>query len=1035
MHNKTKKLMAGIMAAAMVTTASAAAASPAANAEKRIVQVLGESTFEKKAVPWQTVEAWPARQKFNIEDGAFHIYVLVPEGADKEKWDLQVKHRNLSFRAGHEYKVSFKAKASRKGMELCSYIGNIAGTQEYFVLDGRDVDEGEGGMHMGPDMGGSWPSKCLNLTTEWQTCEGIFKATEDLEACQWTFQYAKGTNYQGNAKEGDEIWFDDMSIECLTCEEEGLDQCGWNNSNDLGIVDPKSDVRLNQMGYYPDREKKAVYVTGKDRKAMDFKVLDKDGKTVFSGKTVPAGFDELSGEYCHYIDFSAVKTKGTYTIAVDDEKNIFTNEITGETCKRYISHEFRIGDDIYDGVLKNALNYYYMNRANCKIEPDYINSEDKHALAHNPLERKDNAYVQSAWSDTYIDTRYDADYKLNKNVLLDVSGGWYDSEHFTKDVVNGGTAVWTLQNMYERSKIKGTDGKWADGKTMTIPEEYGWNGGKTVSCKGTPDILDEARYELEFMFRMIVDPEKDTIWGEDCAGLVYHQVKENSNYNTYELPFDEIDHEKNPRVISPPSYAATFNMIACAAQASRLWKGIDDDFAKECLDHAEKSWEAVLKHEEKFSAEEGDNDEDPQFTPYQRQTDLDATNSNVMDEAYWAACELFATTGEKAYYDYLKKYKGTSFESRETQCHALGVPNYIPLDDSYGSLSTLDRFNKTGCGTLSLFLSDKTSEADKAEIKKSLLYTADMYLDRMNDTENNAMGMPYQKVQWLSYYSYPSDAYTAGLDYGSNSRVTGNAAVMAYAYDATGDSKYLSGALQSIDYLFGRNGLGFSYVTGCGSYHVKNPVNEYWLNEVSKNYPKAPDGVMVGGPYTWVVDNYARAIGLDPDKTAPQKCYADSVEAWSENAPDVDWQAGFAWNISFIEDVLAAEPVSVTTTTTTGTATTTTTTATSTTTKGKDDTTTSTTTLTTVIVPEPFEYGDANCDGKVDMGDVVLIMQALANPDKYGVGGTDKNAFRVQGWNNADVYDKGSGVTTNDALAIQEFLLGKVKELPVAAAK
>ena len=35
----------------------------------------------------------------------------------------------------------------------------------------------------------------------------------------------------------------------------------------------------------------------------------------------------------------------------------------------------------------------------------------------------------------------------------------------------------------------------------------------------------------------------------------------------------------------------------------------------------------------------------------------------------------------------------------------------------------------------------------------------------------------------------------------------------------------------------------------------------------------------------------------------------------------------------------------------------------------------------------------------------------------------------------ADVYDKGSGVTTNDALAIQEFLLGKVKELPVAAAK
>ena len=34
-------------------------------------------------------------------------------------------------------------------------------------------------------------------------------------------------------------------------------------------------------------------------------------------------------------------------------------------------------------------------------------------------------------------------------------------------------------------------------------------------------------------------------------------------------------------------------------------------------------------------------------------------------------------------------------------------------------------------------------------------------------------------------------------------------------------------------------------------------------------------------------------------------------------------------------------------------------------------------------------YGDANCDGIVDMSDAVLIMQSLANPNKYGVNGTD----------------------------------------------
>ncbi|WP_303836654.1 carbohydrate-binding domain-containing protein [Ruminococcus flavefaciens] len=69
--------------------------------------------------------------------------------------------------------------------------------------------------------------------------------------------------------------------------------------------------------------------------------------------------------------------------------------------------------------------------------------------------------------------------------------------------------------------------------------------------------------------------------------------------------------------------------------------------------------------------------------------------------------------------------------------------------------------------------------------------------------------------------------------------------------------------------------------------------------------------------------------------------------------------------------------------------------------------------------------GDANCDGAVDMSDVVLIMQALANPNKYGMGGTDKSAFTEQGWKNADCNGKADGVSTDDALAIQLYLLGK----------
>ena len=74
-------------------------------------------------------------------------------------------------------------------------------------------------------------------------------------------------------------------------------------------------------------------------------------------------------------------------------------------------------------------------------------------------------------------------------------------------------------------------------------------------------------------------------------------------------------------------------------------------------------------------------------------------------------------------------------------------------------------------------------------------------------------------------------------------------------------------------------------------------------------------------------------------------------------------------------------------------------------------------------------YGDANCDDTVDMSDIVLIMQSLANPDKYGANGSDKNHITAQGSANADVDTSSKGVTSNDALRIQEFLLKKVATL------
>ena len=59
--------------------------------------------------------------------------------------------------------------------------------------------------------------------------------------------------------------------------------------------------------------------------------------------------------------------------------------------------------------------------------------------------------------------------------------------------------------------------------------------------------------------------------------------------------------------------------------------------------------------------------------------------------------------------------------------------------------------------------------------------------------------------------------------------------------------------------------------------------------------------------------------------------------------------------------------------------------------------------------------GDANNDGEVDLADSVMIMQTLANPDKYSMSYAGKF--------NGDVSNTGDGITVEDAQEIQSRLL------------
>ena len=68
-------------------------------------------------------------------------------------------------------------------------------------------------------------------------------------------------------------------------------------------------------------------------------------------------------------------------------------------------------------------------------------------------------------------------------------------------------------------------------------------------------------------------------------------------------------------------------------------------------------------------------------------------------------------------------------------------------------------------------------------------------------------------------------------------------------------------------------------------------------------------------------------------------------------------------------------------------------------------------------------YGDANCDGKVDLADVVLVKSYLLNGTKYSIS--------AQGLANADVQSTGNGLNGNDAVAIQQYSLKLISKLPV----
>lgn len=86
-------------------------------------------------------------------------------------------------------------------------------------------------------------------------------------------------------------------------------------------------------------------------------------------------------------------------------------------------------------------------------------------------------------------------------------------------------------------------------------------------------------------------------------------------------------------------------------------------------------------------------------------------------------------------------------------------------------------------------------------------------------------------------------------------------------------------------------------------------------------------------------------------------------------------------------------------------------------------TTTATKPATTTTAAEEVIYGDANCDGNVDISDAVMVKCYLINNKKF--------TLSKQGLLNSDVQGSGNGVNAQDAVTIQKYVIKSITKLPV----
>lgn len=539
-------------------------------------------------------------------------------------------------------------------------------------------------------------------------------------------------------------------------------------------------IAVNQIAYGTNAKKIAVCKDG--IKGHFYLCKAENGEAVFEGESSGLKFDSTNSIYVTHLDFSDFKENGRYYLATADG----------------ISFEFDICEKPYKDVTNAMIKALYFQRCGMDLEEKYAGPYT-HKACHN----------LPAYLLTNPEVKFD-----------DVSGGWHDAGDFGKYITPANQTVFNMMYAYELFGESVSD-------NLNIPE----------SGNGVPDILNEAKYELDWMLKM---QDKE-------SGGVYHKVS-TEQFAANDMP--DTDSEKwKIQAMSPIMVPATAGFAAAMAIASRVYKPFYPEFAETCLAASRKAFDYAMANYKDAK-------------PFENVAPC-CTGSYgdycCLDECYWAAAELFRTTGEKIYEEKFAEFFEMDF-----------------------SKTNFGAYHQGGHGSFAYCLAENADPELKAKVLKEIIDGAEEAL------------VIYDRNAYLLCLHDGVNKHENEYYWGSNAVLTNKLANMISAAYLTKSDKYDQAIKDSIDYIFGRNYISKCYVTGFGTNSVKNPHHRpSMFDGIEEPIP----GLVAGGPNDrkWqrpvAVDGVKQSQGIDWENMPPAGCYIDWEWNWTTNEITIYWNS------------------------------------------------------------------------------------------------------------------------------------------------